>query len=288
VQPGSSLAHHGQHGLVAASSAQLIPSGAEAGAAGVLPLESPSPPLLEAVEAPPVQLYRSFVEPPAAPAGAAAAPPEDGPAVSPPDPHSAPAGLSKPARRWRGANESVHVVDAGDSLKTRVRWTPVLRGQFDAAVAQLGGLLQAQPAQILNLMRAAHPEGPVAEPGAAVDDAPILASQMKLSHVKSHLQKCRLSLIVPGGVPRRPYARGNDPPASRPCEGGGPGIWHLLAAVAPEKARLDALDAAPAEAAEQGAVELEEEPAPGDEAAPNKRARVSRLPSRMGDYTTLL
>ena len=282
MQPGSSLAYYSQYGqlLGQGHAAPHDPMGAGLGGVGSLPPAPPAPPQPLPADVPPLQLYRSLVENPPAPA--AQRRPAGVPKVAPPP----------GARRWRGAFET-NSAEGADGVKPRVRWTPILRAQFDTAVAQLGGLQLAQPAQILTLMRAAHPEAPAVLPGVAPEDAPIVASQMKLSHVKSHLQKCRLVASNPGGVPRRlcprvPAAEPAPAPAKRPGESGA-GIWHLLAAVAPEKARVDALDAAPAAPAEYEE-EAPDEESPGGERAeddstpnPNKRARVVRKPSRLED-----
>jgi SHAQKYF class myb-like DNA-binding protein len=96
----------------------------------------------------------------------------------------------------------------GLPYKERLRWTPELRGTFDAAVEALGGLAAAQPAQILNLLRG--------EPGGA-------GGTLTLAHLKSHLQKCRLQAAAPGST-----AAGRVPGAEAP--GLMSGLWQLIAA----------------------------------------------------------
>ena len=59
-------------------------------------------------------------------------------------------------------------------VRPRLRWTAALHDIFVVAVTELGGLAKAQPAQLLHRML-------------AVEGVPPL----KLSHLKSHLQKCR-------------------------------------------------------------------------------------------------
>ena len=72
--------------------------------------------------------------------------------------------------------------------KRRLRWTPDLHGRFVRAVDRLGGAEQATPKLILELLE---------EPGVTV------------FHVKSHLQKYRLSLNVkPSESNRRGRKRG--------------------------------------------------------------------------------
>ncbi|KAG9453419.1 hypothetical protein H6P81_006323 [Aristolochia fimbriata] len=68
-----------------------------------------------------------------------------------------------------------------NSGKQRLRWTPELRDRFERAVTQLGGADRATPKGILKVM---------AVPG------------LTIYHIKSHLQKYRITKYVPEFVDR--------------------------------------------------------------------------------------
>ena len=101
----------------------------------------------------------------------------------------APAPGRRPGRPPPAADTSVSVRNGeGSPAKSRLRWTPDLHGRFVRAVDRLGGAQQATPKLILDLLD---------EPGVTV------------FHVKSHLQKFRLSLNVkPADSNRRGRKRG--------------------------------------------------------------------------------
>lgn len=84
------------------------------------------------------------------------------------------------------------------SGKARVRWTPDLHEKFNDAVQRLGGIEKATPKAILVLMRT---------PG------------LKLPHVKSHLQRCRmLNRTASGAAGGDEYATsGSDGPSASPA-----------------------------------------------------------------------
>jgi len=83
--------------------------------------------------------------------------------------------------------------DHGTGPKARLRWTGELKDAFDTAVQSLGGLVFAQPAQILAYMRAANNDVP---PQVTCADGQTIT--LSLNHLKSFLQKKRLVAIQEG------------------------------------------------------------------------------------------
>ena len=102
----------------------------------------------------------------------------------------------RPGRPPPAAATSVSVRNQqGSPTKPRLRWTPDLHGRFVRAVDSLGGAEQATPKLIQELLE---------EPGVTV------------YHVKSHLQKFRMSLNVkPAESNRRGRKRGPRAEAKR-------------------------------------------------------------------------
>ena len=82
---------------------------------------------------------------------------------------------------------------AGTGPKGRLKWTSELKSAFDSAVESLGGLVHAQPAQILVTMRLANGGVP---PSVTTADGQVIV--LSLNHLKSFLQKKRLVAIHEG------------------------------------------------------------------------------------------
>ena len=82
---------------------------------------------------------------------------------------------------------------AGTGPRGRLKWTAELKAAFDEAVESLGGLVHAQPAQILVTMRLANGGAP---PSVVSTDGNTIV--LSLNHLKSFLQKKRLMAIQEG------------------------------------------------------------------------------------------
>jgi SHAQKYF class myb-like DNA-binding protein len=81
----------------------------------------------------------------------------------------------------------------GTAPKGRLKWTNELKSAFDSAVESLGGLVHAQPAQILVTMRVSNGGVP---PSLTTTDSQVIV--LSLNHLKSYLQKKRLVAITNG------------------------------------------------------------------------------------------
>lgn len=89
---------------------------------------------------------------------------------------------SKTQMESRSHRGSTHVHPNSKCSKRRIRWTAELHQRFEQAVAALGGAAHATPKGILERMK---------------------APDLTIMHVKSHLQKYRLTLSADGCTPHK-------------------------------------------------------------------------------------
>lgn len=89
---------------------------------------------------------------------------------------------AKMVMKSRSRPGSTHVNPDSKCSKCRIRWTAELHQRFEQAVAALGGAARATPKGILERMK---------EP------------DLTIMHVKSHLQKYRLTLSADGCTPHK-------------------------------------------------------------------------------------
>eukprot|EP00887_Chlorella_sp_A99_P006443 scaffold3.g6443.t1 len=94
-----------------------------------------------------------------------------------------------------GAVTATFMAVSGQGGKRRVRWTPDLHAVFLRATDIVGGVQVAKPKDILGVM--------------GVED-------LQVAHVKSHLQKYRMSLGIQAGKKRRRTDSGSDDTTSDP------------------------------------------------------------------------
>ena len=151
---------------------------------------------------------RAPAPPPQPPAGRGATPAGLHQAAAADEREAGPAGEGKRPRRHKRARldpaefVTQHIGpgpvpgatnSAGTGPKGRLKWTSELKSAFDSAVESLGGLVHAQPAQILVTMRLSNGGVP---PSVTTTDGQVIV--LSLNHLKSFLQKKRLVAIQEG------------------------------------------------------------------------------------------